>query len=97
MKSTLIIKDLSLDKELNGKAMSAVCGGNNSVRSQENTTYQSIDQNLFAGVNVGPQAYLGSGPVNFKIDSHPTQNASNYSDSSNSMGWEGFDFLRKVR
>jgi hypothetical protein len=86
MKSTLTIKDLSLDKELSDKAMCAVRGGNN----QANATQQSNTMALFAPVSVGNGSIFG-GPAIIQVDSNPTQSASNYSSSSNEsfkgFGW----------
>jgi hypothetical protein len=79
MKSTLIIKDLALDKELGGKAMSAVRGGQN-IETKQNAEAVSV-----ANVNVGNgSAFLGKGPVTFDVVSAPSVSAFNYSDSSNS-------------
>lgn len=85
MKSTLIIKDLALDKALDGKSMSAVRGGNG---NQANATGQSNVGALFAPVSVGNGSLIG-GPANFQVDSNPTQTLSNDSTSSNfkSMDW----------
>jgi hypothetical protein len=86
MKSTLIIKDLALDKELGGKAMSAVRGGFGSQdikTSQENTVGVTANVNLANGA-----AFLNSGDVKFDVVSAPSVYASNYSDSSNSMEWK---------
>ena len=82
---TLHIKDLSLDKELGSKEMSAVRGG---LANQANGTNQANTQALFAPVSVGNGSYFGGGPVNIQVDSNPTQTASNYSTSSNSQGSE---------
>jgi hypothetical protein len=79
MKSTLMIKDLALDKALDGKSMSAVHGGNG---NQANATGQSNVAALFAPVNVGNGSLIG-GPANFQVDSNPTQTLSNDSTSSN--------------
>lgn len=80
---TLHIKDLSLDKELGSKEMSAVRGG---LANQANGTNQVNTQALFAPVSVGNGSYFGGGPVNIQVDSTPTQTASNTSTSSNSQG-----------
>jgi hypothetical protein len=79
MQSTLIIKDLALDKALDGKTMSAVRGGNG---NQANATGQSNVAALFAPVNVGNGSLIG-GPTNFQVDSNPTQTLTNDSTSSN--------------
>jgi hypothetical protein len=82
MKSTLIIKDLALDKALDGKTMSAVRGGNS---DQANATQQGNFAKLDAPVSVGNCAGI-YGPTNFQVDSNPTQTLSNYSTSSNDKG-----------
>ncbi|MGZ3253430.1 MAG: hypothetical protein ACXU7D_03910 [Burkholderiaceae bacterium] len=87
MQSTLMIKDLALDKALDGKTMSAVRGGEG---NQANGTSQSNVMALFAPVNVGNGSVIGGGPVNFQVDSNPTQTASNYSTSSNDNGLSWF-------
>jgi len=85
MESTLIIKDLSLDKALDRKAMSAVRGG---VGNQANATQQGNFQEMFAPVAVANGAdFSHSGPVNLQITSKPTQEAWNYSDSTNKIGY----------
>jgi hypothetical protein len=86
MKSILTIKDLALDQELNGKAMSAVRGG---LGNQANATQQSNTLALFAPVSVGNGSVFG-GVSNIQVDSNPTQTASNSSDSSNFQS--GFSF-----
>jgi hypothetical protein len=81
MKSTLIIKDLALDKALDRKSMSAVRGG---FLDQANATQQQNFQSMFAPVAVANGAnFAGSGPVIIQVDSLPTQVASNDSDSKN--------------
>ena len=82
MKSTLIIKDLALDKKLDRKAMSAVHGG---IGNQANSTGQSNVLDMAAGVCVGDGSSV-FGPVAFQVDSNPTQTASNYNTSSNYNG-----------
>lgn len=86
MKSTLTIKDLALDKALDRKAMTAVRGGNG---NQANATGQSNAAKLFAPVSVGNGSEIAGGPVNFQIDSNPTQTLSNTSTSTNdkSLSW----------
>jgi hypothetical protein len=85
MKSTLTIKDIALDKALDGKSMSAVRGGNG---NQANATGQSNVGALFAPVYVANGSLIG-GPANFQVDSNPTQTLSNDSTSTNfkSMDW----------
>jgi hypothetical protein len=89
---TVLIKDLSLDKELDRKEMSAVRGG---LANQANGTNQVNNQSLFAPVSVANGSCFGSGfgsgPVNIQVDSYPTQTASNDSTSTNSQG--GFPMM----
>ena len=82
MKSTLIIKDLSLDKKLAAKEMSAVRGG---IGDQANAVGQSNVMAMFAPVSVGNGSTV-SGPVAFQVDSTPTQTASNDNTSTNFSG-----------
>jgi hypothetical protein len=84
MQSTLTIKDLALDKELDRKTMSAVRGG---LANQANGTQQSNLMGMFAPVAVANGANFSGGPVIIQVDSYPTQYASNYSTSSNSQGY----------
>jgi hypothetical protein len=85
MKSTLIIKDLALDKALDRKSMSAVRGG---FLDQANATQQGNAQKLGAAVEVANLAsFAGSGPVNFQVTSNPTQDAWNDSYSKNKIGY----------
>jgi hypothetical protein len=85
---TLHIKDLSLDKELGGKEMSAVRGG---LANQANGTGQNNFMSMFAPVSVANGAqFSGNAPVIIQVDSYPTQTASNSSTSSNSQGF-GWD------
>ena len=82
---TVIIKDLCVSKELDRKALCAVRGG---VGNQANATQQLNSQEMFAPVAVANGAnFAGSGPVNFQVTSNPTQNASNYSYSTNVQGY----------
>ena len=86
MKSTLIIKDLSLDKELAGKEMAAVRGG---IGDQANATGQSNLLAMLAPVSVGNGSSFSGGPVIFQVDSNPTQTATNDNTSTNtkSLDW----------
>jgi hypothetical protein len=85
MTSTLTIKDLSLDKELDRKDMAAVRGG---LANQGNAGQQSNFLAMFAPVSVANGASF-SGPVNIQVDSFPTQTANNDSTSSNHQGaWD---------
>jgi hypothetical protein len=85
MTSTLTIKDLALDKQLDDKSMAAVRGGNG---NQANGTSQSNVMAMFAPVTVGNGSLIG-GPANIQVDSNPTQTATNDSTSSNfkSLDW----------
>lgn len=91
MKSTLTIKDLALDKQLDGKTMSAVRGGNG---DQANGTGQSNLAAMFAPVNVANGASFGNAPVIIQVDSNPTQSLSNDSTSTND---KSFGFLEELR
>jgi hypothetical protein len=82
MKSTLTIKDLALDKQLDGKTMSAVRGGNS---DQANGTLQSNEASLCAPVKVGNGIGV-CGPATFQVESNPTQTLSNCSTSTNDKG-----------
>ena len=86
MKATLIIKDLSLDKELAGKEMSAVRGG---IGNQANAVGQSNALALLAPVSVANDSKFSGGPVIFQVDSNPTQTATNDNTSTNfkSLDW----------
>ena len=79
MKSTLMIKDLVQIEELNGKAMSAVRGGQG---DQGNVTGQSNTGFIFAPVSVGNGSHIG-GPTSLQVESNPTQNFYNDSTSRN--------------
>ncbi len=88
MKSTLMIKDLAFDKQLDCKAMSAVRGG------QSNQTYQENHVAVDASVNVGNgSAFMGEGSTHFDIVSKPKVIVYNDSTSSNSKGWGGFGYF----
>jgi hypothetical protein len=90
MKSTLTIKDLALDKQLDGKAMSAVRGGQG---DQANGTSQSNVMAALAPVNVGNgSAFVGSGPATIQANSYLDQTASNYSYSENFKADFGYGF-----
>jgi hypothetical protein len=92
MKSTLIIKDLSIAKELDRSAMSAVRGG---IGEQANSVGQSNTLAMIAPVSVGNGSAV-SGPVAFQVDSNPTQTASNYNTSSNDSGLKLYETLRAL-
>jgi hypothetical protein len=89
MTSTLIIKDLALDKDLDRQARLAVRGG---LGNQANATQQTNTLALFAPVVVGNGASFG-GPANIQVDSMPTQTAHNESHSDNSQGYDWRSFL----
>ena len=59
MKSTLILRDLSVSKELDGKAMSAVRGGDG---NQANGIAQQNLQEMLAAVNGGGHYYSANNP-----------------------------------
>jgi hypothetical protein len=85
MTTTLTIKDIALDKELDHKDMASVRGG---VANQANATQQGNTLAMFAPVAVANGACFES-PANIQVDSNPYQYANNSSTSSNSQGgWE---------
>jgi hypothetical protein len=89
MTSTLTIKDLALDKELDHNTMATVRGG---LANQANGTQQTNFMQMLAPVAVANGAnFAGSGPVIIQVDSFPTQTASNSSSSSNAQGGLGWD------
>ena len=79
MKSTLMIKDLSVNKELDRLAMSAVRGGKQDT--------QVINQGMDASVTVGPTAFLNGGPASITVNSNPAQYASNYNSNDKYSGF----------
>jgi hypothetical protein len=81
-----MIKDLSVSKELDRHAMSAVRGG---LGNQANSTGQANFQTMFAPVSVGNGSSV-SGPATFQVDSNPTQTATNFNTSSNFSGVDLF-------
>ena len=91
MKSTLIIKDLSFDKQLDRTAMSAVRGG---LGNQANATGQSNSLEMFAPVSVGNGSNFSGGPVIFQVDSNPTQTATNSNTASNYDGMQWYENYR---
>ena len=93
MTSTLIIKDLSLDKELGAKEMSVVRGG---IGDQANSVGQSNIMALFAPVSVGNGSAFGGGPGNIQVSSNPTQTASNTNTSTNFKGLAIFGLLPEM-
>ena len=90
MKSTLIIKDLSLDKELGSKEMTSVRGG---IGDQANAIGQSNTLAMFAPVTVGNGSIFAGGPSNVQVDSNPTQTATNTNTSTNFKGMALFGIL----
>jgi hypothetical protein len=80
MKSTLIIKDLSLDKELGGKAKSALRGGNSqeSSNSSKSSNSSDISQALVSNLTIGPVGVLSSGGIKLDVHNNPQQNAYSY-------------------
>ena len=95
MKSTLSIKDLSVAKELDGKAMATVRGG---TSDQANGTNQSNVLAAYAPMAVANgSVFGGSGPVNIQATSNVHQTADNYSTSENykdyfmGVGIPGYD------
>ena len=81
MTSTLTISDLSVSKELDGKAMSAVRGG---IDDQAIGTSQLNLQSMLAAANVGNGMIVGANsPVIIQSDNTFSQNASNDNYASN--------------
>ena len=77
--TTLHINDLSTSAELDGKAMSAVHGG------QDNQAIGTSEQNLqgmFAAANVGNVSKFG-GPTNIQSDNSFNQDATNTNTATN--------------
>jgi hypothetical protein len=77
--TTLHISDLSISKELDGEAMTAVRGGND---DQAIGTSQSNVQGMVAAANVGNGSIFG-GPTNIQSDNTFTQSASNSNSATN--------------
>ena len=81
MTSTLSIVDLSVSKELDSKALSAVRGG---TADQANGISQLNLQSMLAAVNVGNGMVVGANsPVIIQSDNTFTQDAHNDSSASN--------------
>ena len=76
--TTLTIKDLSL--ELDGKAMSAVHGGQD---DQANGISQSNGQAMQALANIGNGSMFTGGPATLQSNNTFTQSATNCSYASN--------------
>ena len=82
MKSTLTISDLPIRKELDGKALCAVRGGQ---ADQANGTSQLNLQTMLAAANVGNGLVVGANsPVIIQSDNTFTQDASNTNTTQNS-------------
>lgn len=79
MQTTLSIKDLSVSKELDGKALAAVYGGQD---NQAIGTSQTNAQGMAAMANVG-NASLFAGPASIQTDNTFSQYASNANMATN--------------
>jgi hypothetical protein len=77
--TTLHISDLSTGKELDGKAMSAVRGGQD---NQAIGTSQSNVQSMVAVANIGNGSLFG-GPTDIQSDNTFTQTATNTNTAAN--------------
>jgi hypothetical protein len=77
--TTLYINDLSISKELDGKAMTAVRGG---ADDQAIGTSQSNVQGMLAAVNIGNGSIFG-GPTTIQSDNTFRQDASNTNTATN--------------
>ena len=80
MKSTLILRDLSVSKELDAKAMSAVRGG---FEDQANGVAQQNLQSMVAAANVGNALLVAGGPLTIQSDNTFKQDADNDSFAKN--------------
>ena len=81
MTSTLKISDLSVSRELDGKAMHAVRGG---ADDQAIGTSQTNLQAMLAAANVGNGLVVGANsPVIIQSDNTFSQDAHNDNDASN--------------
>ena len=80
---TLSIKDLPTSHELDGKAMTAVRGGQG---DQANGTSQSNTQCMTAAANIG-NGSIFQGPATIQSDNTFTQTASNWNDADNYKGF----------
>lgn len=76
---TLHISDLSISKELDGKAMAAVRGG---ADDQAIGTSQANVQSMVAAANIGNGSIFG-GPATIQSDNTFTQTASNSNTATN--------------
>ena len=77
--TTLHISDLSISKELDGKAMTAVRGG---ADDQAIGTSQSNVQVMSAAANIGNGSFF-CGPTDIQSDNTFTQTASNSNTATN--------------
>ena len=77
--TNLHISDLSISKELDGKAMAAVRGG---ADDQAIGTSQVNGQGMAAAANIGNASLFG-GPATIQSDNTFTQNAANYNTAFN--------------
>ena len=86
--TTLHISDLSINKELDAKAMTAVRGGTD---DQAIGTSQSNAQSMVAAANVGNGSKF-CGPTNIQSDNTFNQTASNsnYATNLDSFGLYGY-------
>ena len=78
--TTLHISDLSISKELDGKAMTAVLGG---ADDQAIATSQSNVQVMSAAANIGNGSLFFGGPTDIQSDNTFTQTASNSNTATN--------------
>ena len=78
--TTLHISDLSISKELDGKAMSAVRGGTD---DQAIGTSQSNAQVMSAAANIGNGSFFGGGPTDIQSDNTFHQDATNTNTATN--------------
>jgi hypothetical protein len=88
MTTTLTIKDLSINKELDRKAMLAVRGG---VGNQAIAEQQSNTQFGVVNMNVGNGSTF-NGPTTIQANSSLKQEASNFSFSKNFSNFFGLGF-----
>ena len=89
----LHISDLSISKELDGKAMAAVRGG---ADDQAIGTSQSNFQGMSAAANVGNFSLFG-GPAEIQSDNTFTQTASNSNTATNVDAFALLGYLGPVR
>ncbi len=90
----LHISDLSISKELDGKAMAAVRGG---VDDQAIGTSQSNVQGMLAVANIGNGSLFAGGPTTIQSDNTFTQTASNSNSATNVDAFLVFGRLGLVR